>query len=65
VAQAWLLAQPETSSVIVGARDVKQLEENLAGLELRLSKEELDELAKVSTPDWGYPQSFIAMREPW
>jgi aryl-alcohol dehydrogenase-like predicted oxidoreductase len=65
VANAWLLAQPEVSSVIIGARDVRQLEDNLAGLELKLSQEELDELTKVSTPEWGYPQNFIAMREPW
>lgn len=65
VAMAWLIARPEVSSVIVGARDVRQLEENLAAAELKLSAEELDELTRVSTPDWGYPQSFIAMREPW
>lgn len=65
VATAWLLAKGEVSSVIVGARDVKQLEENLSCLELQLTKDELDELTKLSTPDWGYPQSFIAMREAW
>ena len=23
------------------------------------------QLDKVSTPEWGYPYSFIGMREPW
>ncbi len=65
VAHAWLLAKPETASVIVGARDVKQLEDNLSCLEVKLSPGEVEELDRVSAPDWGYPQGFIAMREPW
>ncbi len=65
VSLAWLLAKPEVSSIIVGARTEKQLAENLAALELRLSPEEVAELDQVSAPDWGYPQSFIGQREPW
>ncbi len=65
VAHAWLLQKSEVSSIILGARDVKQLEENLSCLDVKLDPAELDELSKVSTPDWGYPQSFIAMREAW
>ncbi|HZU96361.1 MAG TPA: aldo/keto reductase [Planctomycetota bacterium] len=65
VAHAWLLARPEVSTLIIGARDVKQLEENLACLEVRLAKDEQDELTKLSELEWGYPQSFIAMREAW
>ncbi len=42
-----------------------QLKENLAAAELKLSPEDLKQLGKVSTPDWGYPYSFIAAREPW
>ncbi|HKC60232.1 MAG TPA: aldo/keto reductase, partial [Myxococcales bacterium] len=65
VSLAWLLTKPEVSSVIVGARTVAQLKENLAAAELKLSPEDLKQLGKVSTPDWGYPYSFIAAREPW
>ncbi len=65
VSIAWLLSRPEMTSVIVGARTVAQLEENLAALALRLSPEDLAELDQVSTPEWGYPYSFIAVREPW
>lgn len=65
VANAWLLSRPEVSTIVLGARDVKQLEENIACTELKLEPGELDELTRVSTPDWGYPQSFIAMREAW
>ncbi len=65
VSLAWLLARPELSSVIVGARTLPQLEENLAALSVKLPPEELAELDRASAPDWGYPQSFIGSREPW
>lgn len=65
VSLAWLLAQPQCSSVIVGARTVQQLEENLAARELQLTTTELARLDAASKPDWGYPYSFIAAREPW
>jgi aryl-alcohol dehydrogenase-like predicted oxidoreductase len=65
VSLAWLLARPELSSVIVGARTEAQLEENLTALSLKLPPEEIAGLDRASAPDWGYPQSFIGAREPW
>ncbi|HEY5676694.1 MAG TPA: aldo/keto reductase [Myxococcales bacterium] len=65
VALAWLLGKPEVSSVIVGARTVEQLEDNLRALEVKLSEAEMKELDEVSRPAWGYPYSFIGGREPW
>ena len=65
VALSWLLGRPEVTSIIVGARTVAQLDENLAALDVHLLPEDLSELDKASVPDWGYPQSFIAIREPW
>jgi aryl-alcohol dehydrogenase-like predicted oxidoreductase len=65
VALAWLLARPEATTILVGARTTAQLDENLAALEVRLAPEDVAELERVSAPDWGYPQSFIAQREPW
>jgi aryl-alcohol dehydrogenase-like predicted oxidoreductase len=65
IALAWLLAKPETTSVIVGARDEKQLDDNLTALEHKLTEAEVKELDTASKPDWGYPYSFIGMREPW
>jgi len=53
------------STVIVGARTVRQLEDNLAALEVALAPEEIAELDQVSAPAWGYPYSFIGAREPW
>lgn len=65
VAIAWLLRRPETSSVILGARNVEQLDANLAALEVRLSEEDARALEEVSRPAWGYPYDFIGAREPW
>ncbi len=65
VSLAWLLAQREVSSVIVGARTVEQLTDNLKALEVKLDAEDLKLLDEASKPDWGYPYSFIGTREPW
>jgi len=65
VSLAWLLARPEVSTIIVGARTVAQLDENLAALAVRLSAEETAALDQISEPAWGYPYAFIGAREPW
>ena len=65
VALAWLLTRAEVSAVLVGARDVRQLEENLQALEVKLEAADLAALEAASAPDWGYPYSFIGAREPW
>ena len=55
VAIAWLLAQPVTTSVIIGARKLSQLDDNLKAVELTLSAEELTELDAVSRLAPEYP----------
>ena len=65
VALAWLLAKQEVSTVIVGARTVQQLQENLKALSVTLTADDLKQLSEVSQPNWGYPYNFIGSREPW
>lgn len=65
VALAWLLAKPEVSTVILGARTVGQLDDNLRAAELKLTAEDVKELDEASTPDWAYPYNFIARMQPW
>lgn len=65
VSLAWLLAKPETSSIIVGARTIEQLDDNLHALQTKLTADDVRELDAASRPDWGYPYSFIGTREPW
>jgi aryl-alcohol dehydrogenase-like predicted oxidoreductase len=64
-ALAWLLARPETTSVIVGAKTVAQLDENLKALDVKLSAEDLKELDDASAPKWDYPYDFIGRQQPW
>jgi aryl-alcohol dehydrogenase-like predicted oxidoreductase len=65
VSLAWLLARSETTSIIVGAKTVEQLDDNLAALTVRLEPVDIQQLDEASKPDWGYPYSFIGAREPW
>lgn len=55
VAIAWLLAQPVTTSVIIGARKLSQLDDNLQAVELTLAADELAELDAVSRMAPEYP----------
>jgi len=56
---AWLLARSEVSTVILGARTVAQLDDNLRAAEIKLAPEDLKELDDASAPDWAYPYAFI------
>ncbi len=66
VSIAWLLAKPQVTSVIFGARTVEQLEANLAAAELALTPAQLAALDQASAFDLGYPYSFIqATQSSW
>ncbi|HUJ62502.1 MAG TPA: aldo/keto reductase [Kofleriaceae bacterium] len=60
VSLAWLIAKPQVSSVIFGARTVEQLDANLPAAELELSARHVELLDQASAFDLGYPYSFIA-----
>jgi aryl-alcohol dehydrogenase-like predicted oxidoreductase len=55
IALAWLLHRPFVTSVIVGARNVEQLDDNLAATEVSLSEAELKRLDQVSALPAEYP----------
>jgi aryl-alcohol dehydrogenase-like predicted oxidoreductase len=59
VALAWLLHRPFVTSVIVGARDVAQLDDNLAAVDVKLTADELAALDKVSALPAEYPGWMI------
>jgi aryl-alcohol dehydrogenase-like predicted oxidoreductase len=59
VSIAWLLAKPQVTSVIFGARSIEQLEANLAGAELQLAGKHVEALDKASAFELGYPYEFI------
>jgi len=59
IALAWLLHQRHVMSVIVGAKSVEQLDDNLAAVEVTLTAEELERLDKVSALPAEYPGWMI------
>lgn len=65
VALAWLGAQPAVTSVILGARTVEQLADNMGAVDLDLSAEELQKLSDASKPridDYPYGTAGINQR---
>jgi len=50
VALAWLVHQPAVTSVILGARTLEQLEDNLGAADLKLEQEDLARLDAASDP---------------
>ena len=50
VATAWCLTRRGVTSVIVGARTVEQLQENLRGFALKLPEDAVKRLSEVSAP---------------
>lgn len=55
VALAWLLHQPAVTSVIVGAKRIEQLQDNIRSTEVALSAEDLAALDAVSALPPEYP----------
>jgi aryl-alcohol dehydrogenase (NADP+) len=65
VALAWLAAQPAVTSVILGARSVEQLVDNLGAADLDLGDDALGRLTEVSAPrvdDYPYGAAGVAQR---
>jgi aryl-alcohol dehydrogenase-like predicted oxidoreductase len=59
VALAWLRQQPGVTSVIIGARNLEQLRDNLGAADLELSPDELQKLSAATQPPKLYPQWMI------
>lgn len=69
VALAWVLSRPFVTSAIIGVKTLKQLDDNLAAADLRLSPEELDRLNKLSAlkpeyPGWMVERQNDPRRDP-
>jgi aryl-alcohol dehydrogenase-like predicted oxidoreductase len=66
VALAWLVDRPAVTSVILGARTLEQLDDNLGAAELHLSAEETARLDQASTPivdDYPYGDLGVGQRD--
>jgi aryl-alcohol dehydrogenase-like predicted oxidoreductase len=69
ISLAWLLAKPVVTSIIIGAKRLDQLQDNLAAVELTLSADELKQLDEVSVlppeyPGWMLPFQGADRLEP-
>jgi aryl-alcohol dehydrogenase-like predicted oxidoreductase len=60
VALAWLAQKPGVTSIILGARRLDQLDDNLAAAEITLSAEQVSKLDQLSTPSLPFPASMLA-----
>jgi aryl-alcohol dehydrogenase-like predicted oxidoreductase len=66
VALAWLVDRPAVTSVILGARTLEQLDDNLGAAGLHLSADETARLDQASTPivdDYPYSDLGVSQRE--
>jgi aryl-alcohol dehydrogenase-like predicted oxidoreductase len=59
VALAWILAKPFVTSVIIGAKRVDQLQQNLSAVDLQLTEDEMQKLDEVSALPPEYPGWMI------
>ncbi len=69
IALAWLLAKPVVTSVILGAKRIGQLEDNLAAVDITLTAEDIQALDEVSAlppeyPGWMLPVQAFGRTEP-
>src|SRR3546814_11970729 len=55
VALAWILAKPFVMSVIIGAKNMEQLDQNIASTEMTLDAEDMARLDAVSALPSEYP----------
>jgi len=69
ISLAWLLTKPVVTSVIIGAKRLDQLQDNLAAAELRLTADEIKQLDDISAlppeyPGWMLPFQGANRLEP-
>jgi aryl-alcohol dehydrogenase-like predicted oxidoreductase len=60
VALAWILSKPFVTSVLMGAKRMDQLKDNLAAIHLKLTQDELKSLDEVSQLPREYPEWMLA-----
>jgi aryl-alcohol dehydrogenase-like predicted oxidoreductase len=62
VALAWLLHKPVVTSVIIGAKRLEQLDDNLKAVSVHLTDDDMAALDKVSAMPPEYPAWMLAMQ---
>jgi aryl-alcohol dehydrogenase-like predicted oxidoreductase len=62
LALAWILSKPVVTSVLMGAKRMDQLEDNLAAIHLKLTRDELKSLDEASQLPPEYPEWMLAIQ---
>jgi aryl-alcohol dehydrogenase-like predicted oxidoreductase len=62
IALAWLLHQPQVTSVIIGAKRSEQLADNIGATDVKLSAAEREQIGKVSALPPEYPGWMFALQ---
>ena len=62
VALAWILSKQSVSTIIIGARKLEQLKDNIASTKLTLNEDELQSLDAVSALAPEYPGWMLAFQ---
>lgn len=60
IALAWLLHQPQVTSIIIGTKRPEQLDDNIAAVDIELSSAELVDLDEISQLPLEYPAWMLA-----
>ena len=60
VALAWTMARPGVTAMIIGAREVSQLESNIAATDIQLSDEQMKRLNDASAPPPGFSSALTS-----
>jgi aryl-alcohol dehydrogenase-like predicted oxidoreductase len=59
VALAWVLAKPFVTTIIIGAKRIEQLDQNLAAVNLKLDADDMAKLDEVSVLEAEYPSWMV------
>jgi aryl-alcohol dehydrogenase-like predicted oxidoreductase len=59
VALAWVMTNPGVTALLLGARTLQQLENNLGALDVRLSKDQMARLEAASAIELGFPHDLL------
>jgi aryl-alcohol dehydrogenase-like predicted oxidoreductase len=58
LALAWLLSKDYVSTILMGASNARQFDDNIGSLDVKLSSDELNELDQLTEPTPVYPNWF-------
>ena len=58
LALAWLLSKDYVSTILMGASNVRQFDDNIGAFNVKLSSDELNELDQLTKPNPVYPNWF-------